>query len=137
MANITQSTIQQGGTGNIIQLIGGTSGGEGKPLAQCTREELQQERVWRQQLLRKERLRQWGLALKLLLWLLSGGGASWLTSHWVPWTHWLLLILMGTGVILPGMAIYALSQAGDSEFAQRQLATLREIAHLEREKGAV
>ena len=136
MPYINQSTIQQVGHDNVIQLIG-TDSSEGKPLNQCNGEELKQERLWRQKLLDKERRRQWFLLLKLLAWLLSGGSASWFTSHWLPWSHWLQLGLVGFGVVLPGMAIYALSQRGDSEFALRQIATLREIAHLQREKGPI
>lgn len=135
MAHITQSSIQQAGSGNLIQLIG-PSNEEGKPLTQCSLKELRQEDVGRRLLLRQERHRQWLLALKLLVWLLSGGGATWLTTHWLPWTHWLSLVLIFGGVILPGMALYALGQAGDSEFAQRQIATLKEITHLLREKDS-
>ena len=135
MAHITQSSIQQAGSGNVIQLIG-PSNEEGKPLAQCTPKELRQEDAGRRQLLRQERQRQWLLAFKFLVWLLSGGGATWLTAHWLPWTHWLSLALIFGGVILPGMALYAFSQAGDSEFARRQIATLKEIGHLLREKDS-
>lgn len=134
MPNINQSNIQQAGSGNVIQLIG-VDGEEGKPLNQCSTEELKQERAWRQRLLKKERQRQFLQLLKLLIWLLTGGGATWVTSHWLPWPHWLLLALGGLGVVLPGMAIYALGQKGDTEFAQRQIATLKEISHLLREKS--
>lgn len=135
MAHITQSNIQQSGAGNVIQVIG-PSNEEGKPLSQCTSEELRQEDAGRRSLLQQERKRQWLLVLKLFVWLLSGGGAAWFTSHWLPWTHWLSLVLIFGGVIAPGMALYALNQNGDSEFALRQIATLKEIAHLLREKGS-
>lgn len=135
MAHITQSNILQTGAGNVIQVIG-PSNEEGKPLSQCTSEELRQEEAERRRLLKQERQRQWLLVLKLMMWLLSGGGATWFTSHWLPWTHWLSLVLIFGGVLAPGMAIYALSQQGDSQFAQRQIATLQEIAYLLREKGS-
>lgn len=75
MPHINQSTIQQVGHDNVIQLIG-TDGAEGKPLNQCNGDELKQERLWRQKLLDQERQRQWFLLFKLLAWLLSGGSAS-------------------------------------------------------------
>lgn len=135
MARVTQSNILQTGAGNVIQVIG-PSNEEGKPLSQCTPEELKQEDAGRRRLLQQERQRQWLLLFKLLVWLLSGGGATWITSHWLPWTHWLSLALIFGGVLVPGMALYALSKQGESEFAQRQIATLKEIAHLLREKHA-
>jgi hypothetical protein len=39
------------------------------------------------------------------------------------------------GVVVPTMAMYALSQQGPSEFEQRQQVSLREIDYLLREKS--
>lgn len=136
MAHITNSPIQQVGSGNLIQLISSATD-HGKPLAQCTIDELREENAWRKRLLQQERRRQWWLAIKLLSWLLMGGGATWLVTLWTHWSHWLSLSVAIVGVGLPSMALYALSQKGDSEFAQRQLGALREIAHLLREKSGV
>jgi hypothetical protein len=134
MARIENSPIQQYGSGNLIQLIG-NSINEGKPLAQCTIDELRAEKAWRQRLLQKERHRQWWLAVKLLAWLLTGGSATWLATLWTHWSHWLVLTTAVLGTVLPAMALHALSQGGDSEFAQRQRGALREIGHLLREKS--
>lgn len=134
MARIENSPIQQSGSGNLIQLIG-HSIDEVKSLAQCSVDELRAVEAWRQDLLRRERRRQTWLVLKLLTWLLTGGGATWLSMLWLHWSHWLVLGLGACGVALPAMALYAQSQAGDSEFALRQLGALREIGYLLREKG--
>lgn len=136
MAHIENSPIQQSGSGNLIQLIG-DSIDEGRPLAQCSIDELRAEKAWRQHLLQKEHHRQWWLALKLLAWLLTGGTTTWLATLWMHWSHWLVLTIAILGVGLPAMALHALSQGGNSEFAQRQLGALREIGHLLREKGEV
>ncbi len=134
MARIENSPIQQSGSGNLIQLIG-ASVDEGKPLILCTLEELRAEQAWRQRLLRQERRRHRWRAVKLLVWLLTGGGATWLTTLWAHWSQWVVWVTAVLGVGLPGMVLLAMSQAGDSEFAQRQLGALREIGFLLREKS--
>ena len=134
MAHIENSPIQQTGSGNLIQLIG-HSVNQGKPLAQCTIDELREEKIWRQRLLQKERHRKWWLAVKLLIWLITGGGATWFATLWLHWSHWLALTTAILGIGLPAMALYAMSQEGDTEFTQRQLGALREIGFLLREKG--
>ncbi|MEY2891997.1 MAG: hypothetical protein RJA98_1905 [Pseudomonadota bacterium] len=135
MASIDRSPIQQLGNGNIVQLIG-TSSEEGRPLTQCSVAELRAEQAWRKQLLERERGQQWTLAMKLLLWMLTGGGATWFSALWVHWNHWLTVALAALGLCLPGAWLYALSQGEPSEFALRQMNALREIGHLLREKGA-
>lgn len=135
MAYIYNSPIHQTGTGNVLQLTG-HSADEGKPLTQYSVEELRAERAWRRQLLNSERQRHWAMLAKLALWLFTGSGVTWLSAGALLWSHWVTIAAAAVGVALPGMAIYALSQRGDSEFATRQLQTLQEIGFLLREKGS-
>lgn len=135
MAKIKARDIQQNGTGNLIQVIG-ASNEEGKPFSQCSAEELRQERDWRKQLLSKENRKAFLLVLRLIIWLVCGGGATYASHTWLGISHWLTLLLAGGGVALPGFILYTLSQQGETEFALRQRAALKEIAYLLREKGA-
>jgi hypothetical protein len=128
-----QSPIVQNGQGNVVQVMSVESG-EGKPLVQCTPAELRAERRHRARLLAQERSRQRWLLLRLLLWLLFGGGASHFSSLWLGWSHSLTLALAGFGVALPVALLHQQSQRGESTFALRQLATLQEIDFLLREK---
>lgn len=134
MAKINARDIQQNGTGNLIQVIGASSE-EGKPFTQCNAEELRQEQDWRKQLLSKENRRTFLLVLRVILWLVCGGGATYVSQFWFGMSHWLTLLLAAGGVVLPGVALYILSQQGETEFALRQRAALKEIAYLLREKG--
>ena len=133
--DFNHSPIVQGGAGNVIQFVGIESG-EGKLLAQCTAEELQQERRHRQHLLDEELSRMRWLLVRLLFWALTGGGATHLSSQWLGWPHGLTLALAALGVGLPLTLLYGFSRRGESDFAQRQRATLREIHFLLREKSS-
>ncbi|MFG6485282.1 hypothetical protein ACG04R_01290 [Roseateles sp. BYS78W] len=131
--HFNHSPIVQGGAGNFIQFVGVESG-EGKPLAQCSVAELQQECRHRQRLLDEELSRMRWLLIRLQFWALTGGGATHLSSQWLGWPHGLTLALAALGVGLPLALLYGISQRGESAFAQRQRATLREIHFLLREK---
>jgi hypothetical protein len=131
MSNISHNQFQQAGIGNSVTIQALSSGA----LADCTLEELRHEKRIRQGLLAQERQRLQAVWMKLLFWLLSGGAGAWLTGHWLPWTHWLMITIGFAGVVVPTMALYALSQQGPSEFEQRQQANLREIDYLVREKS--
>lgn len=133
MTNISNNQIQQGGTGNVLQIaVASTSG---KSLDACSLEELRQESRIRTGLLRQEERRLLNQVLALVSWLVLGGGSTWFASQWLPWSHWLMIALGAIGVVIPGMAIYARSQLGESEFSMRQRATLKEIDYLLREKS--
>lgn len=133
MAQIHGSSIQQSGTGNVVQVIGHAIN-DGKPFDQCSASELEAEKEWRKQLLNSERRRHMLLLVKLALWLLTGSGATWLSATVLGFSHLLTVLAAAVGAMTPAMAIYALSQKGDSEFASRQVQALREISYLLREK---
>lgn len=134
MAKINARDIQQNGINNTVQVIG-ISNEEGKPFSQCTAEELRQEQGWRNQLLSKENRKAFLHVLRLIIWLVCGGGATYASHAWLGISHWLTLLLAGGGVALPGVILYIFSQQGETEFALRQRAALKEIAYLLREKG--
>jgi hypothetical protein len=133
MTNINNNQVQQSGAGNVLQIAVASS--TIKSLDACSIEELRQELRTRKELLQQEEARVLTQLLSLVSWLVLGSGSTWFASHWLPWSHGMMVALGAIGVIFPGIALYTRTQQGESEFSVRQRATLKEIDHLLREKS--